>query len=791
MDNTSNNLRFALALIVVALLLCAMFGLSVGSSLEKSPTFDEGQYIGRGWLYLHAGSRANLLSLGHPPLTSELIGLGLLLEPDLPKPAALNGWEEGNIELMSEDLLWQRGLNVDRIVFLSRMPIIFLGLLLGVIVWRWGREMYGLWSASVALGLVAFSPTVIAHTRLATTDMGVTVFYVATLYAWSRFLRRRTVYWLIISGLVFGLAQASKFSALILVPTLGVMTLWIAWQKRGLALRQGGRLASYFDQLGKKPFGWLLQALASLLVMGLIGALVVWGCDRFTMRPLDPGYYLGELQHFLSLASEGHRAYLVGRFSQGGWWYYHPFTLLVKLTLPELLILLAAITAVIIRGIHQAEWELLFPTLIYLAVSMSGSLNVGIRYLLPILPLLFIFAARKGLGIRRPIRVRLVLSGVLVICQAVVSVLTYPDYLAFFNVAAGGSDNGYHLLADSNLDWGQDLPGLAKYMQERDIGQIYLSYFGHSDPAYYGINAIALPGWPPDRGGPVFYPMNPQPGFYAISASNLVGVQLLDQDTFGYFRAREPIASIGHSILIYEVPPAGSQSLTWAGQCSIPEPTESQETLIERTGIPELRHFYFDCLRSLPFQPGPGWLVMPPGAQPLVDLGDPDYLARFPDGSLRYRVWQVDGAPPAPSSKVDFPDAPLPIPIAGYLELLGYEVAPVDIPVGKTLVLTGWWRVRELPPLNISIFAHLLAPDGRAVQVGDALSVRPEDWLPGMVFIQQHILAVDENILPGDYSVAVGLYSLSTGERFVISEMGDRLVDHIVLRSVRVIPSGQ
>src|SRR5512139_3263401 len=166
---------------------------------------------------------------------------------------------------------------------------------------------------------------------------------------------------------------------------------------------------------------------------------------------------------------------------------------------------------------------------------MAGSLNVGIRYLLPILPLLFLFAARRGIGTARPAWLRYALSGVLVVWQVGVALLAYPHYLAFFNQASGGPDNGYQLLADSNLDWGQDLPGLAKYLQEHSISQVYLSTFGHTDPAYYGINSVALPGWPPDRGGPPFYPLNPQPGIYAISASNLVGVQLYDQDAFGYF----------------------------------------------------------------------------------------------------------------------------------------------------------------------------------------------------------------------------------------------------------------
>jgi hypothetical protein len=791
MNHTSNPLRFTFALSVAAMLLVALFGLAMSSALEKSPTFDEGQYIGRGWLYMAGTNIERWQQLGHPPLTSELIGLGVLLEPNLPEPARLNGWAQGNLELVSEDLLWHQGLDADRIIFLSRIPILFLSLLLGVIIWRWAREMYGLWSATVALVLVAFSPTVIANAQLATTDMGIAVFYVATLYAWSRFLHRRTMRWLVISGIAFGLAQASKFSALVLIPTLGLMTLWFAWRRGALTLRTGGSLAAHFNRLAVGRWGWLRTAVGTLLLMGLIGLLVVWGCDRFTLRPLAPGHYFGELRHFLSLAAEGHRAYLLGQFSQSGWWYYHPFTLLVKLTLPELVLLVGATATAAARDINKTEWEILFPALAYLGVSMTGSLNVGIRYLLPIVPLFFLFAARRGLVTARPGWLRYVLSGGIVIWQVSTSLFAYPDYLAFFNVATGGPDYGYHLLADSNLDWGQDLPGLAQYLKRHDISQVYLSYFGHDDPAYYGINAINLPGWPPDQGGPTFYPMNPQPGIYAISASNLAGVQLLDQDTFGYFRAREPIANIGHSILIYQVPPRDDSAPTWVGQCAVPAPVENTETLRARAGVPDLRHFYFDCQRSLPIPSGPGWLVLAPDAHPIVDLGAPDYLARYEDGSPRYQAWWIDEAPPAPASKIDFPAAPLPVPIAGYLDLLGYVVTPAEASAGQTLTLTAWWKVREPPPPPVSIFAHLIAADGTVVQTGDALGIQAEDWTPGMVLIQQHTLTIDNSIPLGDYTLSVGLYSLSTGERFTISQTGDRVVDRIALRTIRIVQAGQ
>jgi hypothetical protein len=778
----------SLYLTAAALLLTVMFGLAVGSALDKSPTFDEGFYVGRGWAFWHT---RHLLPLGHPPLTNLLSGLGVLLEPGLPDPTTLDGWADDNAEDFSQDLLWKQGIDTDRVIFLARLPTVFLGLLLGALICRWGWELYGHWGALIALALYALSPNVLAHTRLATTDLGVAAFYVATLYAWTHFLRRWSTRWLGVGGLLFGLAQAAKFSALLLGPTLLFMTLWAAWHKRRQLKESEGPLA----RIANWPLGWLWAALAALIGMGLIGLVGLWATYLFVLRPYPLANYVSEFLHFMSLASEGHRAYLLGSFSQSGWWYYHPLILLAKMPLPALAILLVALSLAVGRHIHPAEAGLLFPALIYLGASMLGSLNVGIRYLLPMLPLLYLFAARTASGPPRSGWLRAGVLATLIGFQAALHVLISPDYLAFYNLAVGGPRNGYRIAVDSNLDWGQDLPGLAAYLAGRgDQLPVYLSYFGWADPAYYGIDAIPLPGWPPPEPDPVrapFHPLNPEPGWYAISASNLVGVQLHEPDSFAYFRAREPVARIGHSIFVYEIQPATVLSNApakpdWFAQCATPGPLESEGRIARLTGIPDLRQVYFDCQQSLPFPAGPGWLMLPAAGKPIVDLGPPDYVARHEDGSPRYQVWLVDTPPAPPPSTVEFPPLALPLPIAGHLELNGYQVNAGQVAPGETLTVTIWWRVRDPPPPPVSFFAHLIAPDGSVAAIGDSLGMAVEDWQPGTVLIQQHAFHIGEELPDGSYALAVGLYTLDTLERFPVSQSGDRVVDRIVLRNVNV-----
>jgi hypothetical protein len=132
----------------------------------------------------------------------------------------------------------------------------------------------------------------------------------------------------------------------------------------------------------------------------------------------------------------------------------------------------------------------------------------------------------------------------------------YPDYLAFFNIAAGGERGGIRFLGDSNLDWGQDLPLLARWQQDHPDLQLYLCYFGTADPRHYGIRYISLPGGyvldPPPR-------TLTAPGVIAINTTVLQGIySSTDSDTRAFYaplRNRQPIDCLGGSIYLYDFSP--------------------------------------------------------------------------------------------------------------------------------------------------------------------------------------------------------------------------------------------
>jgi hypothetical protein len=195
---------------------------------------------------------------------------------------------------------------------------------------------------------------------------------------------------------------------------------------------------------------------------------------------------------------------------------------------------------------------LLVPIVCYLVPAMTAKLNIGLRHILPIYPFVLLLAA---LAVAELLRSKQKSAYAVLIALSLFWLFEfariYPHYLAFFNQFVGGPSHGYEYLVDSNLDWGQDLKPLKKWMDKNNVQRINLAYFGTADPAYYGIQCIYLPGSPlfaEDRVRP------PQlPGYVAVSATNLRGVYLNDLGRAFYARllAQKPVAVIGHSIHVY------------------------------------------------------------------------------------------------------------------------------------------------------------------------------------------------------------------------------------------------
>jgi hypothetical protein len=562
----------------VALALALYATLAIVSERHKSAVFDEIIHLPPGYAALALGDhRMNPL---HPPLARIIAAAPLLLmdvrvDPDDLAWRTARPWEWGKRFLYR----WNDG---DRLLFWGRLPIVALAMVLALAVFLWARRLWGVPAGLLALVLCVLNPDVIAHGHLVTNDLPVVLFVFLSVIAFERVVERVTVARTVALAVTVGAAFATKFSAFALPPILAALALVVAWRPEPLAIAIGG--PREVRGRGRK----LAVLAAVLVVVGALALVVVWAAYGFQSaltpdavvdaamhandtapaspvlrvgaaltrgRLLPEAWVWGFLNCFKSFASRP--SFLLGEYSDTGWWYYFPVAIALKAPLPLLALVAAAgVLAWTRPAPGRAQWLVWLPPVVFLALTMTQNINIGHRHVLAIYPFLFVAASRcaslawaaRG---RAGTWARAGVVGLSLLYAA--SVLrVHPNYLAYFNEAAGGPAQGWRWLVDSNLDWGQELPGLKRYLDANGIAHVTLCYFGTADPGYYGIASDRLPGYQPPP--PSSVTRSVQPGdVVAISATHLQGLYLDPEmePLMARFRARRPMATIGHSIFVY------------------------------------------------------------------------------------------------------------------------------------------------------------------------------------------------------------------------------------------------
>ena len=784
-----------------ALLLLAFFAQAITSATLKSPTFDEEFHVGRAYAYARA--RDLRMQQNHPPLVSALTGLPLLLMPELRDPTTIAGWDEAFLFTFADELFWRLGHDVDKMLFLARLPIILLGTLLGAFVSRWARQMYGSEAAVLSSVLFAFSPNLLAHTRLVTTDLAVTAFAFTALFSLWRYLRAPSWRRMALASAATGLALSSKLSALLLVPVCVMLAVVDVWRRSGSGPRR--RAAS-------------VQAVLRCLVLFGVAGVVVWAFYGFEVRPwpgtrvlLPATSYLLNVRTVIGHAARGHGAFLMGQVSMHGWWYYFPITLVLKTPLVTLGLSAIALWDTL-RGRRwgQEAAVLLFPAT-YFAFALTSSLDIGYRYILPLTPFLCLFAGKVASAAwLRPFWLRTRALPAVGVVYAAVTLSVFPHYLAYFNVLAGGPGEGYQYLVDSNLDWGQDLKLLKVFLDKRGVDEVWLGYFGSADPAYYGIRSRAIFPEGSSRPSDEIALFNPAPGWYAISATILQGPFSEEPDILDWFRRQTPVEKVGYSIFVYHVEPDDDDA-EWIGACYGQESTLDLGDVSRRFGSDDLRTVGFDCGQTwvVPGGGSQGWYVVPlandlPGTLAGEWLADSEgiYRQRGLRGGAAYTVYQWTGGAgsgteeftrqawtsPLMAPDVDDVLGPVSVPadLGDQVSFLGYRTAMDSTDAGSELVVTTGWRVLARPSdPALAMFAHLVGPDG-ALSVGDALGFPAIQWSPGDVFYQMSRLPLPAEAHSGPRWVQVGFYSLATGERLPVLVGGEPNSDRLLLGPIQV-----
>jgi hypothetical protein len=518
-----------------------------------SPTVDEFTHLPAGVFYLKTGDFD--LAARTPPLIKMMAALPLMpLDPQIRtvKPARESPWYPW---ILGTDFMQRNRPIYDHLFLLGRLPIVALGLLMGLIVYLWARDLYGPAAGVVALTFFAFNPTLIAHSHIVTADVGAATFLVLALYAFYRWALQPTPLRMLVAGLALGVAQLAKGTAVLLYPIL-LLLLVIALVRgeRPVSRRLGAFAAMILVSLVVLNAGYLFQGTGrplgsfdfqSRFMKGIAGHLP----SALTM-PLPAPYLEGFDGVRLDAEAGEFPNYLFGRWSRQGTPLYYLVCFLFKTPLP---FLAACLLAPFVRLRPRPRLELYAGLpLAILLISYSvltGNVNYGIRHILSAFPLLFIYASRlMPFVLERSLALRRAALGGLLLYPLSVLIAT-PNTIDYFNLLARG--RGDEILLDSNLDWGQGLKRLRKYMNHQGIDRIGLAYFGHVDPTLYGIDA--------------YLPRPDQPGLVAVSANFLHGYGYLTNaggrmvpvpaGAFTWIARYPRVADLGGGLFVYRIGP--------------------------------------------------------------------------------------------------------------------------------------------------------------------------------------------------------------------------------------------
>jgi hypothetical protein len=547
----------------VIVLLSYLCGVQIFSALQESPIGDEPLELTAGYSYLKRGDFR--MNPEHPPLAKMLAALPLL-RFHLYFPADPTSWSTAEESAFGREFFESNGGKADAFLFAARLTSIFLTLCLGLAITLWARSAFSSATALVALGLYAFDPSITAHGRYVKNDVAITLLAFLACIAWSAFLARPNLRRFLLTGLALGAATATKFSALFLLPVFVILLAIRHWQsgKVRQLWRNAGALLGVVSLSvvvvfliyavpafvhGVKLGGADLQVVHDLMDRNEAAAVARISNGGGHAHPFFEGLIV-----FLDHNTIGHSSYLLGMHGAKGWWYYFPVAFAVKMPAATLAFLALAgwVCATQIRGVRfrsiSFSWFVVaIPLAVFAAFSMTSHLDIGIRHLLPIWPFLFILAAAifEHAQFRYRWAIVLVLGAGLVAESASI----YPHYLAFFNVLAGGPSRGPRILADSNIDWGQDAKGLSAWLRGRggNAPKACVDYFGSADLRRLGISGQSLPvKWQIERRISLDC-------VAAISVNPLYGASE-DPGNYAWLRDIPPDARIGYSIYIYDLP---------------------------------------------------------------------------------------------------------------------------------------------------------------------------------------------------------------------------------------------
>jgi hypothetical protein len=562
-------------ILVVVFLLALHWAMAISSVVQKNDTVDESAHLTSGvanWKYNDYRLNPEGGTIAQRWAAIPVV-LGNYKFLSLTDPC----WGFGEVYIAGRQFFYFLGNDLEQMLLEARAMITCLSVVLGLLVFFWSRQLFGTIGGLLSLGVYAFSPTMLAHARLVTADLCATLFFWLTIGCLWLVMHRLTLFTLMgLSLAATGLVLSKMSGVLILPVALVLLVARIAVSRPLVVGLSSGRVAVAARR--RAQAGILLTA---MIVCGFLTWGGVWagyGC-RYSMasetgnsdssthcdwesvetdslvfntiqwirkHQLLPEAYLCGFA-FTQKSMFIRKSFLNGEVGLTGWRSFFPYAFLYKTPLATMLFWMFSLAAVFYHWrsqrneLDRGSWRkmgsdlyAMTPLLVFVGIyggmAITSRVNIGHRHILPIYPAVFIVIGAAGFWLAKPWRIPKTVVLITLATLVMESATIWPHYLEYFNVLSGGPDQGYRRLVDSSLDWGQDLPVLRNWIEEKGLDKpgtepLYLSYFGTALPGYFGIKSRWLPGFPLDlhRAGK---PLKFFPGFYCISATMLQSVYL-------------------------------------------------------------------------------------------------------------------------------------------------------------------------------------------------------------------------------------------------------------------------
>lgn len=597
-----------LALVVLHLALLASLG------AQASPSHIEAAHMAAG-LYSWAFGRFDVFHV-NPPLVRMLATTPVALcNPKCDWRAySKRAWDRCEFEL-GNAFCAANGTTAQSYFRLARWTCIPFSVVGALACRQLATDMFGHASGLCALTLWCLSPTVLGFGASMAPDLPAAATGVAALWSFRRWVRQPTWCHALTAGALLGLAPLTKLTWLVafaLWPGLWLasrllkarnMLSWMEFSQLSALLI----VSVYVVNLGY-AFDGSFQQLAEYQ---FISKLLSGQDHRTSIGPPSTGNrfagtWLGDVR--IPLPADllqgidtqrfdfemGVSSYLRGRWSDQGWWYFYLYALLLKVPLGTGVLAAFALFA---EAVHpgtirrQDACFVLIPGVSILALASSQTgVSLHARYVIPALPFLFVWTSRVAwligtLPSNRQRRVSQAIVGCALIWSIGSTLLTFPHCLSYFNelaailptpaddtyprrltqspsgrgliplirhiVNAGPRHGPRHLLG-SNVDWGQDVGRLKRWLDTHP--EITLDGLACDAFSATVANLSAYPLPPVGRGDSSNATVDarvvgPLPGWYALNVNSIFA----RDRRFRYLLCFKPAVAIGFSIHIYHI----------------------------------------------------------------------------------------------------------------------------------------------------------------------------------------------------------------------------------------------